>query len=86
MINIGFTTTFLVLSNNLIELSLHWLLKGVFTYKTRSLINYTNNDVNIGEYYMFQPVEIENKHISRYERVHPIDFKRKSIIFNLLIT
>ena len=41
------------------------------------------NLVNIGEYYMFQPVEIENKHISRYERVHPIDFKRKSIIFNL---
>ena len=41
------------------------------------------NVVNIGEYYMFQPVEIENKHISRYERVHPIDFKRKSISFNL---
>ena len=41
------------------------------------------NLVNIGQYYMFQPVEIENKHITRHERVHPIDFKRKSIIFNL---
>ena len=39
--------------------------------------------VNIGDYYMFQPVEIDNKHISRYERVHPLDFKRKSIKFVL---
>ena len=39
--------------------------------------------VNIGDYYMFQPVEIENKHISRLERVKPIDYKRNSLIFNL---
>ena len=39
--------------------------------------------VNIGEYYMFQPIEIENKHISRYERTHPIDYKRKNLTFNL---
>ena len=32
--------------------------------------------VNIGDFYMFQPIELENKHITRYERVHPIDFKK----------
>ena len=27
--------------------------------------------VNVGDYYMFQPVELTDKHISRYERVTP---------------
>ena len=39
--------------------------------------------VNIGEYYLFQPIEIESKFISRFERVHPIDYKRKNIEFTL---
>jgi hypothetical protein len=39
--------------------------------------------VNIGDYYMFQPIEIDNKFISRFERVHPIDYKRKSIEITL---
>jgi hypothetical protein len=39
--------------------------------------------VNIGEYYMFQPVEIEDDHISRYDRVHPVDYKRKSLVFKV---
>jgi hypothetical protein len=39
--------------------------------------------VNIGEYYLFQPIEIESKFISRFERVHPIDYKRKKIEFTL---
>ena len=39
--------------------------------------------VNIGEYYMFQPIELENKHITRYERTHPIDYKRDRLIIRL---
>ena len=42
--------------------------------------------VNIGEYYMFQPVEIEDDHISRYERVHPVDFKRRALVFKVPTT
>ena len=39
--------------------------------------------VNIGDYYMFQPIEITNDHISRYDRVTPIPYKRKEISFIL---
>ena len=39
--------------------------------------------VNVGQYYMFQPVELSNKHISRYDRVHPVPYKRKSLNFVL---
>ena len=37
--------------------------------------------VNIGEYYLFQPVELESSQITRYEREKPIDYKRKLINF-----
>ena len=39
--------------------------------------------VNVGNYYLYQPLEIESKHITRFERVHPIDYKRKLISFKL---
>ena len=39
--------------------------------------------VNVGDYYMFQPVELTDKHISRYERVTPIPYKRKNLTFIL---
>ena len=39
--------------------------------------------VNIGEYYLFQPIEIINKHISIFERMTPIDFKHSKIIVEL---
>ena len=37
--------------------------------------------VNVGDYYMFQPIELGTKPITRFERVVPIDYKRKKIIF-----
>ena len=37
--------------------------------------------VNIGEYYMFQPSEINYKNISIYERSVPIDYKHNAINF-----
>jgi superfamily II DNA or RNA helicase len=35
--------------------------------------------VNIGEYYLFQPAELTDKHISIFDRSVPIDFKHGSI-------
>jgi superfamily II DNA or RNA helicase len=35
--------------------------------------------VNIGEYYLFQPSELNNKHISIFERSVPIDYKHSMI-------
>ena len=37
--------------------------------------------VNIGDYYLFQPSELNNNHISVYERSVPIDYKNKVINF-----
>jgi hypothetical protein len=39
--------------------------------------------VNVGDYYMFQPVELGTKPITRFDRVVPLDFKRRKIIYNL---
>ena len=39
--------------------------------------------VNIGNYYMFQPLELGSKPITRFDRVNPIDYKRQKIIFKL---
>ena len=39
--------------------------------------------VNIGDYYLFQPVELLDKNISIYERSVPIDYKHNMISFDL---
>jgi hypothetical protein len=39
--------------------------------------------VNIGDYYLFQPVELLNKNISIYDRVVPIDYKHNTINFEI---
>jgi hypothetical protein len=39
--------------------------------------------VNIGEYYLFQPIELKDKNISIFERMVPIDYKRESIQFEI---
>ena len=39
----------------------------------------TGHLVNIGEYYLFQPSELNNKHISIFERSVPIDYKHSMI-------
>jgi hypothetical protein len=43
----------------------------------------TGHLVNIGEYYMFQPLEINETNISRYDRMKPIDYKPKALEINL---
>jgi len=39
--------------------------------------------VNIGDYYLFQPLELKNKNISIYDRSVPIDYKHDMINFEL---
>lgn len=39
--------------------------------------------INIGDYYLFQPIEILDKNVSIYERSIPIDYKHTSIQFDL---
>ena len=39
--------------------------------------------VNIGDYYLFQPVELLNKNISIYDRIVPIDYKHNTINFEI---
>ena len=41
------------------------------------------NIVNVGEYYLFQPIELEDCHITEYERSVPINFKFKSTTENI---
>jgi len=39
--------------------------------------------INIGEYYLFQPSELNNKNISIYDRSVPIDYKHNMINFQI---
>lgn len=39
--------------------------------------------INIGEYYLFQPKELLNRHASLFERSVPIDYKHKSVEFTI---
>jgi hypothetical protein len=39
--------------------------------------------VNVGDYYMFQPVEISDEHASIYDRSVPIPYKHESVVFPL---
>lgn len=46
----------------------------------------SGNLVNIGDYYMFQPIELtkgENNDLSLFDRITPIDFKHRTIKFNM---
>jgi hypothetical protein len=39
--------------------------------------------VNIDDYYLFQPIELDNENISVFDRRNPIDYKREKIVFPL---
>jgi len=39
--------------------------------------------VNIDEYYLFQPIELDNEHISVFDRRNPIEYKREHIVYPL---
>ena len=39
--------------------------------------------INIGDLYLFQPIEINNEKISMFDRIVPIDYKNKNLSFLL---
>ena len=39
--------------------------------------------INIGEYYLFQPIELDNTDITMYERTNPIHYKREKLSFSI---
>jgi hypothetical protein len=41
------------------------------------------NIINIDKFYLFQPIELNNQHISVYERSVPVQFKHKELVFRL---
>ena len=49
----------------------------------KDMLNRSGNLVNIGEYYMFQPLEVSNSNISLFERQHPVSFKTDKIEFRV---
>ena len=41
------------------------------------------NIINIDDLYLFQPIELNNEHISLYERSVPVQFKHNELVFKL---
>jgi hypothetical protein len=39
--------------------------------------------INIGEYYLFQPIELNDKNLSLFDRSVPIDYKHEMVKFNI---
>ena len=39
--------------------------------------------INIGEYYLFQPIELSDKNLSLFDRSVPIDYKHEMVKFNI---
>jgi len=66
-----------------INMALNQLISDKNLYIT-DMLNRIGYLINIGDYYMFQPVEIDNEHIMRFNRVHPIDYKQNQLSIHLL--
>ena len=65
-----------------IDMALNKLVNDESEYVT-DMFNRLGNLVNIGEYYMFQPLEIKNKQIPWYDRSRPISYKRNQLIVQI---
>ena len=61
-----------------INMALETLIKDKREYLT-DMLNRDGRLVNIGNLYLFQPIELTNIHITEYERKNPIDKKANSI-------
>ena len=68
-------------SDEQIYMAIDILLNGK-EHMLTDMLNRKGILINIGEYYLFQPINITDKHITSYERRHPTDFRHKSIIIN----
>jgi hypothetical protein len=63
-----------------INAALEQLVEDKYEYITDKY-NRLGNLVNIGDMYLFQPLELNNKNISIHDRSVPIDFKHEKLIF-----
>tara|TARA_X000000368_G_scaffold87803_1_gene66774 strand:+ start:3149 stop:6577 length:3429 start_codon:yes stop_codon:yes gene_type:complete len=53
------------------------------TYIITDMVGKKGFLINIGDYYLFQPIELIDEHISIFERITPIDYKHQKI--NILL-
>ena len=68
------------------EIQIYSVLNDLITDKTELITDKygrAGNLVNIGDYYLFQPQELTDEHISLYERTTPIPYKHDKIIYNI---
>ena len=66
-------------SNEQIYMAFDILLDGEHHLLT-DMINRTGKLINIGDFYLFQPINIQDKKITAFERRNPNKFKHQSII------
>jgi len=62
---------------------IYFSLEGMINNKNEYLTdmyNRTGRLINIGEYYLFQPIELDGKYTSIFEKNRPIDYKREKLI------
>jgi superfamily II DNA or RNA helicase len=69
-------------SDEEIYIALDILLNNKNEY-LKDMLNRPGKLVNIGEYYMFQPLELYNKNISLIQRKTPIEFENSKISLNI---
>ena len=65
-----------------INMALDVLINDKNEYLT-DMLDRTGRLVNVSNFYLFQPIEVDNKHISRLERRRPLDIKMNKITFKL---
>jgi hypothetical protein len=67
---------------NNINYSLNKLVKDNYEYVTDKY-GRIGNIVNIGDMYLFQPIELTNKSISAYDRTVPVDYKHNEVVLSI---
>jgi Helicase conserved C-terminal domain/Type III restriction enzyme, res subunit len=67
------------------ELQIYYALNSIIEKKIELMDKHGRPGylVNVGEYYLFQPKELQNLNLSVYDRVHPIDYKRNKLNIKL---
>ena len=65
-----------------INTALNQLINDKNLYIT-DMLNRIGYLINIGDFYMFQPIEIDDKYITRFDRTHPTDYKRKDLLIHV---
>ena len=65
-----------------INMALHVLITDKNEYLS-DMLNRNGKLVNIGNYYLFQPINVDDIYLSHFERKNPIDYKSTHMTFKL---